>query len=651
MQERARLLKGTTALVIALSAILVFSSGVQAFADSVNNNANARHLTVGDSTSVGYSIQATGHDGCDASIDNPITIALDGVPDGVTVSPDELTFTSCDTTQDFTFTATESAQPQNGPYKVTVVVVSGSGITNLSPGNLNLFIKGTTQPEVVVDTTAPEITYSIDGELGENDWYVSDVIVTWTVIDPESTVTSTDGCDTTTIDYDTDGVTLTCTATSEGGESSESVTIKRDATAPDISGSRTPDANANGWNNVDVTVHFDASDAMSGLASVTPDTVLSGDGAGQSVEGTATDNAGNTASTTVGDINIDKTAPSITTTRTPAPNSNGWNNEDVTVTFDASDGLSGLDDDATYSETVSTEGSGQSVTHTFTDLAGNSVDATEDDINIDKTAPTVTHSLNPSAPNSNGWFNQDVVVTFTASDGLSGIDGTDTQSTTLTNNAAGQSASATFTDLAGNTASDSASDINIDKVKPTITQNFFNVVMHQAVGGYASCFDDLSGIASCLVSAFTVNAGVGSTVSSPTVIATDNADNTHSQTMNFNVVGYGCIDSSGFKSPVPNTQYKLGRDLPLKFSACDLQGNPINGVVATAQYKLSTSSSWTNAVSGSSSTTGNLFRYDPSAGQYIFNMVTNGLTAGKAYNIRAVLDSGQTITATVTFTK
>jgi hypothetical protein len=32
-------------------------------------------------------------------------------------------------------------------------------------------------------------------------------------------------------------------------------------------------------------------------------------------------------------------------------------------------------------------------------------------------------------------------------------------------------------------------------------------------------------------------------------------------------------------------------------------------------------------------------------------MVTNGLQTGKAYNIRAVLDSGQTITATVTFTK
>jgi hypothetical protein len=91
--------------------------------------------------------------------------------------------------------------------------------------------------------------------------------------------------------------------------------------------------------------------------------------------------------------------------------------------------------------------------------------------------------------------------------------------------------------------------------------------------------------------------------------------------------------------------------LPLKFVACDLDGNPVNGVVANAQYKLGTATSWTNAVSGSSSTTGNLFRYDPTAGQYIFNMVTNGLQTGKAYNIRAVLDSGQTITATVTFTK
>ena len=137
-----------------------------------------------------------------------------------------------------------------------------------------------------------------------------------------------------------------------------------------------------------------------------------------------------------------------------------------------------------------------------------------------------------------------------------------------------------------------------------------------------------------------------------TVSAKDNAGNNGSQSVNYSVVAYNCVTTNnGFLSPVPNTQYKLGRDLPLKFVACDLQNHPVNGVVANAQYKLSTATSWTNAVSGSSSTTGSLFRYDPSAGQYIFNMVTDKLVTNKPYNIQAVLDRGQVITTTVTFTK
>ncbi len=49
--------------------------------------------------------------------------------------------------------------------------------------------------------------------------------------DDESDVSNQDGGDPTSVSSDTAGVTLTCTATSAGGTSSESVTVKRDATA------------------------------------------------------------------------------------------------------------------------------------------------------------------------------------------------------------------------------------------------------------------------------------------------------------------------------------------------------------------------------------------------------------------------------------
>jgi hypothetical protein len=85
------------------------------------------------------------------------------------------------------------------------------------------------------DETAPTITPVVAGTLGEDGWYTSDVEVAWTVDEPESAPTlATDGCDATTIDADTGATTLSCEAESGGGESTASLTIKRDATAPTI---------------------------------------------------------------------------------------------------------------------------------------------------------------------------------------------------------------------------------------------------------------------------------------------------------------------------------------------------------------------------------------------------------------------------------
>jgi len=156
--------------------------------------------------------------------------------------------------------------------------------------------------------------------LGNNGWYISDVTVTWSVTDPESTITSTDGCGETVINYDTTGVTLTCSATSAGGTSSESVSIKRDATAPTISASVTPAAAGTGWWNTSTsapTVTYTCGDATSGVASC-PAPYTFGEGAGQSHSGTVVDNAGNTNSAGVSGINVDLTKPTVTWNGGPA---------------------------------------------------------------------------------------------------------------------------------------------------------------------------------------------------------------------------------------------------------------------------------------------------------------------------------------------
>lgn len=87
------------------------------------------------------------------------------------------------------------------------------------------------------DATPPVITASVDGTLGENGWYVGagDVVVTWSVEDPESAIDpeSVVGCDMAIIAMDTMGpITLSCTASSAGGTTSVSTAILRDATAP-----------------------------------------------------------------------------------------------------------------------------------------------------------------------------------------------------------------------------------------------------------------------------------------------------------------------------------------------------------------------------------------------------------------------------------
>src|SRR5829696_5890228 len=209
---------------------------------------------------------------------------------------------------------------------------------------------------VQTDSTPPVITSDVQGTLGNNGWYTSNVSVDWTVTDNESSISSQSGCADFSVTSDQNATTYTCTATSTGGTSSDSVSIKRDATAPTITASVSPAPNANGWNNEDVTVSFTCSDALSGLAGSCPADVTLGEGANQSVTKSVTDKAGNTASVTKSDINVDKTAPTITATRTPTANANGWNNEDVTVSYTCSDALSGLAGSCPADDTVSSEG-------------------------------------------------------------------------------------------------------------------------------------------------------------------------------------------------------------------------------------------------------------------------------------------------------
>jgi hypothetical protein len=238
-----------------------------------------------------------------------------------------------------------------------------------------IFLNGTVVPPQPTDTTPPTVTPTVAGTLGDNGWFVSDVDVSWTITDDESPVTSTTGCDAVSVSEDTASVTFTCTATSAGGTASESVTLMRDATAPVASATRSPGANSNGWNNTDVTVSFSGTDALSGVASCDGDVVL-GEGAGQSASGTCIDNAGNVSATAgIADINVDKTAPTVTVTGIVNGATYVTGADLPEVGCSTSDGLSGVASEAV----VSTSGALGTVTVDCVgaeDLAGNGAAAT-----------------------------------------------------------------------------------------------------------------------------------------------------------------------------------------------------------------------------------------------------------------------------------
>ena len=158
----------------------------------------------------------------------------------------------------------------------------------------------------IADSTAPVITPQVNGTLGNNNWYVSDVTVSWSVVDAESPVSSQSGCETQTITSDTAAPsgppTFTCVATSTGGTASQSVTLARDTTAPVV----TVTGVSNGGNytlgSVPVAV-CSTTDALSGVATQATVSVTGGnaDGTGSftaTCSGGA-DKAGNQDSATV----------------------------------------------------------------------------------------------------------------------------------------------------------------------------------------------------------------------------------------------------------------------------------------------------------------------------------------------------------------
>jgi hypothetical protein len=323
-------------------------------------------------------------------------------------------------------------------------------------------------PMVNIDRTAPATNVT-----APQGWNQADVAVALAPIDNLSGVKTTkytvDGGAVqsgTTPTLTGDGThTLVFWSTDKAGneEQHKSIEVKIDGTAPAIDVGYSRSFDAPGWYSDDVTVTFSCQDATSGIASCGPNQVVSAEGKDQDVAGTARDVAGNTA-TAFGVVSLDRTKPEITASADRQPNANHWYDDDVTVTFAATDALSGVD--VLSAPVTLGEGNDQSASGKAVDKAGNSAGASLTGINVDKTAPTLAGKAT-SEPNTAGWYSDDVTVHWTAADALSGLDGAAPADSTLEGEGEALSATATATDKAGNATTETVKDVKIDRTAPT----------------------------------------------------------------------------------------------------------------------------------------------------------------------------------------
>jgi hypothetical protein len=461
----------------ATSAAVVFAvaGGASALADDVFNtldgsiDATVESMTLAPGGATGTTLlridpaNGDGKNGCNLTGSTTLVVGVSSSnPAVATVSPSSVTFTSCGDTQTLTVTAVGT-----GSTTISLSQTSNNsgGTFDLAPATFtaNVASPANTAPTVSVSGVATGSSYEI-GAVPAAGCTVTDAEDTNEGASPQlSAITGPDAA------YGLGSQTAPCSYPDAGGltaTSSATYTIV-DTHDPVITlQSRTPAANGAGWNKSDVTVTWACSDAGSGVVGSTVSKTVSSEGSNQSATGTCVDQAGRTASATVSGISIDKTAPGILIGRSPSANSAGWNDGDVTVAWTGSDGLPGLVDAG--GSTVIGEGEDQSASATCTDKAGNTASDSVGNIDVDETDPGISYLGQSPDANAAGWNNTPVDLVWACADGLSGpVEETATRR--LDTEGAGQSATATCTDRAGNSTSDTQSGFDIDLTKPVLS--------------------------------------------------------------------------------------------------------------------------------------------------------------------------------------
>lgn len=273
----------------------------------------------------------------------------------------------------------------------------------------------------------------------------------------------------------------------------------------------------------------------------------------------------------------------------------------------------------------------------------------------DTQAPVTTAAVTGSS-GTNGWYVSDVTVTLAASDSGSGVKDIRYALNAMAEVVVpGSTASVVLledgtydlryhaADLAGNIEAEHPLILKMDKTPPTVVitgvQDGATYLVGSAPAAGYTASDNLSGLAS-------ENAGLsggngnGLGTFTYTVTAVDNAGNTTLASATYKIT-YAFSDFLGNLGD--HKPFKLGSTVPVKFSLMDGFGNLISTAVARISLQMYTDEvpvgDPIEGTSTSGADTGNTFRYDASAGHYIYNLSTDSLSVG-TWMLTVTLDDG-----------
>jgi hypothetical protein len=663
-------------MVVAILAAIVGG----AFADQVQTDvgtsvSGSTTITSGGSAGVDYWIQPTGST-CDAADGSPVTVTIN-TPSDVSVVPSSLNFNTCHDGSNLNAQEASFSSTHLGSNAIPVVSVSDSS-GSYGVNNTDFALKVNPRPATSLTAAANgSDQINLSWGLSADNSQLSKYVITRSggstgtiLVDPPASApgaysdtgldASTEYCytikarytDATNTNFDSTLYPASGTVCATTGAPTPS-----DTTPPSVQAHVTPAPNADGWNNttpVDLTWTITDGESATSIVSGCNAETFTSETAGATRSCTASSAGGTTGPVSV-PIKIDATKP-VVSADTGAYSPGTWTNEDVNVAFSCADTGSMQSniktdtvggDTTVSSDSATTAGTDVTSTGNCVDYAGNPATAKTVNVKLDKSAPEIKDDgFSSGTAGSNGWYVSAVENDFSASDGLSGLDSTCASAFPKTVSSGTEEGSAVKINSGG--CSDNATNLNsgldsaaykIDLSDPTVTcpttaPTFLASQLPATVT--ATVTDSISGPASTTATGQATNAN-GGTVS---ITGYDKAGRSTTVSCAYHVA------STTFLSPIDSAPAlniaKLGRVVPVK-NTITYDGSPIGngstvyvGGYSNVNCSMATTTDDLEVYApAGSSNTGNLFRWDSTGQNWIYNYDTSAfkMQAGNCYRI------------------